>query len=91
MVDTSGIAPAVERLKLPAGTWTSHREFFVAADDATPLGSMSVSSTTLQGKTTTLRTTETVEAISAARRPRRTSRSSNSTGEASGAGPSNPA
>ena len=31
VVDTSGIAPAVERLKLPAGTWTLHREFYVDA------------------------------------------------------------
>jgi hypothetical protein len=63
VVDTRGVAPAVERLKLPAGTWTLHREFYVDAGDATPLGSISVTTTTLKGKTTTLRTTETVEAI----------------------------
>ena len=63
-VDARGVAPAVPRMKIPAGTWTSHGEFFVDADDGTPLGSISESTTTVPGRPAqATRSVETVEAI----------------------------
>jgi hypothetical protein len=64
VVDTSGIAPAVPRLKIREGTWTDHREFFVDADDGTPLGSIQESTTSIPGRPAmSSRVVETVEAI----------------------------
>jgi hypothetical protein len=64
VVDGHGGSPAVPGARIPAGTWTLHREFFVDADDATPLGSITVSRSTVPGRPAmTSRVQETVEAI----------------------------
>ncbi|WP_028063052.1 hypothetical protein [Solirubrobacter soli] len=64
VVDTSGVAPAVPRFKIREGTWTDHREFFIDADDGTPLGSIQESTTKTPGQPAmTSRVVETVEAI----------------------------
>lgn len=63
VADSNGIAPAVERLHIPGGTWSEHREFFVDAADGTPLGSITTSTTVSGGHTSVVRTTETVQAI----------------------------
>jgi hypothetical protein len=64
VVDTSGIAPAVPRYKIREGTWTDHREFFVDAEDGTPLGSIQESTTRTPGQPTmTSRVVETVQEI----------------------------
>ncbi|MDA0166971.1 hypothetical protein OM076_42315 [Solirubrobacter ginsenosidimutans] len=62
VVDTSGVQPGDGR-RTPAVTWSEHREFFVDATDGTPLGSISTSNSTVNGRTRVVRTTETVEAI----------------------------
>ena len=63
VADSNGIAPAVERVHIPAGTWTLHQEFFVDAADGTPLGSITTSTTVSGAHTSVSRTTETVQAI----------------------------
>jgi hypothetical protein len=63
-VDSHGDSPAVPRLKIPAGTWTEHREFFLDPEDGTPMGSISESTTSIPGHPVrTSRRVETVEAI----------------------------
>ena len=62
VANTSGVQPADGR-RTPAVTWTERREFFVDAADGTPLGSISTSNSTIDGRTSVVRTTETVQAI----------------------------